>query len=483
MTKIHFTFGVVASTGLNLLQAANPASPNVVIVQVDEHSFRTIGAYRELLSKEQAEMWGAGNVVQTPNMDKLAANGVLCTQVYTNCPQSSPSRASFLTGLYSQNTDVIVNGISLNDKVETFAQVMVQNGYSTAYLGKWHLDEKAGLPGWKPKRNFGFTDNRYMFNNGHWKQFIETINGPEVATKNEKGQPTYEVKGATPENYATDFLTDRTIDFIQANKKKPFCVMLSLPDPHDPNTVRAPYDEMYQNMKFKKPRTWKEGEKKQTISDKELAIYFGMVKCIDDNMGKLMKVLKKTGLDRNTIIIYTADHGDMLGEHNKDDKGVAYEASMKIPFIIQYPKVLPRGKVVHQVMSTVDFKPTLLKLIGINGKQNDEGSDYSQILLTGKTPEGFKNIAFCRGPAMQRNDMFTFISAVTDRYKLICSPKGGKPILYDRVKDPDELINFYDDENYKEIIQKLLKELSQYGTKFNDKRVNEQSVNNLITKE
>ena len=132
-------------------------------------------------------------------------------------------------------------------------------------------------------------------------------------------------------------------------------------------------------------------------------------------------------------------------------------------------------------MSTVDFKPTLLKLIGINGKQTDEGTDCSQILISGKPTEGFKNIAFCRGPAMRRNDMFTFISAVTDRYKLICSPKGGKPTLYDRVKDPDELINFYDDENYREIVQQLLKELRQYGTQFNDIRVNEQSVNNFFT--
>ncbi len=461
---------------LSVPALANTKKPNVVIVQVDEHSFRTIGAYRNLLTKEQAEMWGEGNVVKTPHLDKLAANGVLCSQVYSNCPQSSPSRATFLTGLYPQNTDVIVNGISLNENVETFAQVMLENGYATAYLGKWHLDEKAGVPGWKPQRNFGFADNRYMFNNGHWKQLIDTPNGPDIATKSAQGKPTYEIKGATPENYATDFLTDRTIDFIQANKNKPFCVMVSLPDPHDPNTVRAPYDEMYLNMKFTKPRTWKGGQKKQTISDKELAMYFGMVKCIDDNIGKLMKMLQKNGLDKNTIVVYTADHGDMLGEHNKDDKGVPHEASMKIPFIVQYPKVLPRGKVVHQVMSTVDFKPTILGLTGLKGKQKDEGTDCSQILITGKPIEGFKNIAFCRGPAMRRDDMFTFVSAVTDRYKLICSPKSSKVTLLDREKDPDELIDFANDPAYADIIQNLLGELIEYGKNSNDPRVNATSM-------
>ena len=463
---------LVAGTSFSPAYTRESKQPNIVIVQTDELSFRTLGAYRKTLSKEQAEMWGPGNVVKTPNIDALAANGILCTEFYTNCPQSAPSRACFLTGLYSMNNGVIVNGIDLEENRETFAHILAANGYATGYAGKWHLSNKTVLPGWAPQPDMGFEDSKYMYNNGHWKKMVDTPEGPSVAVKDEKGRPSVAVDNADKESYATDFFMTKTIDFIKKHKDGPFCFMLSIADPHGPNTVREPYASMYQDMEFQKPRTWTGSNKgKRTIDNKGLANYFGMVKCIDDNMGRLVKSLKEQGLYDNTIIIFTADHGDMLGEHDRDDKGVPYEASLKIPFIIQCPALLPQGEICKNVMSNVDVKPTLLGLVGLAGKAKSDGNDYSKILLEAATGESYSNVAFCRGPAMKKEDMRGFVCVVTDRYKLVCNPGGKISALYDRMADPDELKDFSASPDYQDVVKKLMKQLKEYGNKYGDRRM------------
>lgn len=474
LLRLSYSIAAVSMVSYPVLaEDLSHKTPNILIIQTDELSFRTIGAYRNILSKEQAEMWGEGNVVTTPNLDKLASDGILCSEFYTNCPQSAPSRACFITGLYNQNNGVIVNGIGLDDKCESFADVLCDNGYKTGYAGKWHLASKADLPGWDPEPDFGFTDNKYMYNNGHWKKMmLDSEGNPHVAVKDKNGRPSVAVANADSKSYTTDFLTSKTIEFIKENGKKPFCFMLSIPDPHGPNTVREPYASMYQKMDFKKPRTWTgNGKGMRTIKPAELAIYFGMVKCIDDNLGRIIKTLKDKGIYDNTIIVFTADHGDMLGEHDRDDKGVSYEASMKIPFIISCPKLLPQGKVIKNVMSTVDFKPTLLGLLGMTEKKKSDGTDYSDILLKGMTDEDYSNVAFCRGPAMRRNDNNGFICVVSERYKLECNTQGKINALYDKVKDPDEMINFAEDPAYSNIVKDMLDKLYEYGEKYGDARV------------
>ena len=158
-------------------------------------------------------------------------------------------------------------------------------------------------PGWAPERKFGFEDNRYMYNRGHWKKFVETAEGPRVAALDKKGNPSYDLDEADEETYATDFLMDRTIEFIDANKDEPFCVMLSLPDPHGPNRVRPPYDTRFDDFEFESPRTMFKSDSEtpgwaaangnnfiwaQTLEKKSMSAIFGMVQCIDDNVGELL---------------------------------------------------------------------------------------------------------------------------------------------------------------------------------------------------
>jgi arylsulfatase A-like enzyme len=359
------------ASGLALVAAAAPrysfgaakSGPNLLIIQTDEHNFRTLGCYRDTLKPDQAFMWGKKAIVETPNIDWIASNGALCTKFYATTPVCSPSRAAFVSGQYPQNTPVVTNNIALSDDVVTFAEILRRSGYSTGYSGKWHLDG-GGKPQWGPKRKFGFQDNAYMFNRGHWKQLEDTDVGPRIKART-GGKPSYSVAGADKKSFTTDFLADKTIDFIKKNASKPFCYMVSIPDPHGPDTVRPPYASMYNEMTFKKPRThgrvqagspsWARKQGPAYGQSK----YYGMVKCIDDNVGRILQCLRTLKLMDNTIVIFTADHGDLRGEHHRHNKGVPLEASAKVPFVIYYPDRIKAGTIVKEALGTVDFLPTL----------------------------------------------------------------------------------------------------------------------------
>jgi arylsulfatase A-like enzyme len=452
---------------------------NLLVIMTDEHNFRTLGCYRNTLPPEQALMWG-NTVVETPNIDWLAENGALCTSFYVNTPVCAPSRAAFVSGKYPQNTPVDGNDIPLADDIITFAEVLKNEKYATGYVGKWHLDGEA-KPGWAPERKFGFTDNKYMFNRGHWKQLEDGKTGPAVVTKNKKGKPNYSINGANEKNFSTDFLTNKTIDFIEKNKSNPFCVMLSLPDPHGPNTVRPPYDKMFKESDFVQAKTFEAPydlpiEKRAPFQIKrhKMAEYFGMVKCIDDNIGNILQHLRENNLLENTIIVFTSDHGDMCGEHGRINKGIPYEASAKVPFIVYYPKKIKQGKVIHQAMSSVDFMPTILSLMGKKTPTTVEGRNAISLFTETPTKIPWKDLAIVRG--VPRTG---WIAAFTDRYKLVYY-KDKKPSLFDLEKDPDELINFYEDAEYQSIIKDLSAEIKAYGEKNKEEHLKNENIQKYI---
>lgn len=445
---------------------------NVVIVMTDEHNFRTLGCYRKTMEKRQAYMWGP-SVVETPHIDRIAQNGAMCTSFYASTPVCSPSRASFVSGLYPQATPVVTNNVKLDDSIVTFAEILKQQGYATGYAGKWHLDG-SGKPQWAPKRNFGFTDNRFMFNRGHWKKFELTDDGPRVAAKGKNGTASYGVDDADEKTFSTDFLMDRTLEFIQENKDQPFCYMLSLPDPHGPDSVRAPYDTMFQSQKYEKPTTYEIDERtipKWGLPNKRGGFgqskYYGMVKCIDDNIGRLFETLEKEGLLDKTIIIFTADHGDLRGEHHRQNKGIAFEGSARVPFLISGPKSIKGGTIVDQALSSVDFAPSLLAWLGVATDREFHGRDASVLFnqSASQATKDWNDIAFTRGT----NKDAGWLMAVTDRYKLVLSSQD-EPWLFDLERDPDEIVNQRDNPGYRDIVQKLGSALAKYTETFDDPR-------------
>jgi uncharacterized sulfatase len=463
------TLGLIgaAAVVIPVATANNPTphpKPNVIVIQTDEHNFRTLGCYRETLPPEQAFMWGK-TVVETPHLDRIAKMGAIAERFYATSPVCSPSRASLITGLYPQNAGVPVNDMPMSDSVVTFAQVLKDHGYATGYIGKWHLED-GSIPGWAPKRKFGFDDNRYMWNRGHWKNLKDTPAGPAVGVMTKDGRPQTKLGNANEKSFTTDFITTKTIDFINKNKNRPFCIMLSIPDPHGPDTVRPPYDTMYKHVQWELPRTyniprdadpyWTHPQDNASTKHDQ---YYGMIKCIDDNMGRLLAALEKNGILENTIIVFTSDHGDMRGEHRKENKGNPFEASARIPFLMTYPGKIKPGLRLRDTMGCIDFKPTLLSLMGIKDTSHNEGRDMSKVFL-GQKHDG-KDIIFVRCANWGQ-----WTAAFAGQYKLIIDNKSIW--LTDLDKDPDEIKNHAYDPAYAPIVKDLAAELLTYMKTHND---------------
>jgi len=193
--------------------------PNLLYIITDEHNFRTIGAYREQLSKDQGYMWGKV-AVETPNLDYLAHNGALLTSMYATSPSCTPSRASMFTGNYPQTVKMPKNGRVLSHDIPTLADVLVKNGYETGYTGKLHLIGHP-KPMWAPEYSYGFQHKKFMFNGGHWKNFGFNDDGtPKIAVLNRKGAPTTKLGNADEKSFATDWLTDRALDFLMLRRNQ-----------------------------------------------------------------------------------------------------------------------------------------------------------------------------------------------------------------------------------------------------------------------
>lgn len=445
--------------------AAKAEKPNLLIIHTDEHSFRTLGCYRDLMSEDQAFVWGKGNAVETPYIDSIAKQGAICERYYCSSPVCTPSRASFISGLHPQSTGAPKNGDHIRQDIKTFAHVLTEQGYSTSYVGKWHLDghEKYSF-GIEYKA--GFADNRHMMRGGH-SPYFKVKDGKVV----KGGLGSRQVENLPKEEvvHMTDWFTDKALEILERDKNKPFCVMLSIPDPHTPDYARPPYHTMYDNLDLKAPLTmaakytavkpaWARPLNKMDHNEAEgfdpnsLRQYFGMVKHIDDSVGRVLKFLDENGLADHTIVIFTADHGDMFFEHNRRNKGVPYEASAKIPFVIKYPGKIPAGKVVSTAYTNVDFAPTILSMMGVPNQVPFHGTDTSADFLSStKKVAGDRTVYFAKTGGW-------WVAAVDKRYKLVLD-KTEKPWLFDLEKDPDELINFYDHPDYQAIASRLQDEL------------------------
>ena len=363
---------------------------------------------------------------------------------------------------------------SNDDVIKAWAQILTQNHINISFFTiQWHLnglDKGAKNFGAPEGRSFGFQDTRYLWNRGHWKCLDDSngrMKGYSFNNCVKKFTGDYKMKRV----YNTDFLTDKAIEFIKAQKElnNKFALMVSYPDPHAPNKVRAPYDTMYDDTNFEFPHTAKVALKKEpaipnwsyrdpkyrnvTASDADAQIddieasndfqktmrqNFGMIKLIDDSVGRILNSLHETGLTKNTILVFTSDHGDLMAEHGNYGKVLPYKTSAGIPFILRWPdKIKP--KVVSSVFSSVDFVPTILNLVGAKstGELDLPGIDASPDLLDAELwKSNSLQTRFIDGPNGR------YAAALTERFKLVLNKKGT-PWLFDLEKDPDELLNFY----------------------------------------
>lgn len=419
--------------------------PNVIMILTDQQSCWTLSCY-------------GGEVVQTPYADTLAAEGARLSNCMTVSAVCTPSRGCFMTGRYPHRHGAFDNKFPMNLDEMTFARVLKSANYDTGYIGKWHLAGADG-PTWIPdEMSVGFDDHQYMFNRGHLKEFIDREGQP----------PARSAKIGNETTYATDWLADKACNFIRSERSNPFCLVVSIPDPHTPFNVRAPYDTMYKPEDMIVPESfnqeiipdWAE-ERRQTnfpldMPDREerlridLAQYCGEVKCIDDNVGKIMDCLKEKGIYDDTVIIFTSDHGEYLGEHGGlGRKNCLYETAHRIPMIIRWPERIQAGTLVDQVVTNVDFQPTLLNLIGVEPSGREDGRDASPLLQN-------KDIPWSNEAIIHPNNSLFHTGIFTDQYELAYGPDGFKDhVLFDRKKDPEQMKNLYNEPSYKDIISEL----------------------------
>jgi len=311
-----------------------------------------------------------------------------------------------------------------------------------------------------------------MFNRGHWKKFEDTDSGPRVASRDAKGRPSYGVDEANAESFSTDWLCNKAIEFVDANHHQPFCYMVSLPDPHGPNTVRAPYDTMYANVKVPIPltltrtdqQTPKWGQSANVTAANLRRImppYYGMVKCIDDNVGRILGRLEKHGILDRTLVVFTSDHGDLCGEHGRLNKGVPYEGSARIPFLARLPKKIPAGTVVDEALSCIDFLPTALALLGSESPTSVDGRNAAA-LFSGHDAE-WRDLTFLRSTSGKS----PWLAAVSARYKLIISA-SDEPWLIDVQSDPHELTNLARHPEHQQRLQTMTEALAGYAKQHQD---------------
>ncbi len=420
--------------------------PNLLIIHTDQQSAWTLGAY-------------GSDLVGTPRIDSIGRQGAVLDQFFTNSAVCTPSRGCLITGRYPHCHGAYRNNIELGRDEITLAEVLRRNGYDTGYAGKWHLDGTP-KPGWMQQdRSVGFTDCRYMFNRGHWKKITEQPGArPEVHP--------YGVIG-DEKTFTTDWLADKTIEFLSRRRDKPFFWMVSIPDPHGPYTSRDPYHTMYKPEDMPIPSTinqvglpWGnprpvQGKRRRAAAaptGREArcraakARYCGQVKCIDDNVGRILDGLKQQGVLDETIVIFTTDHGDYMGEHGLYGKNQLYETAYRIPFLIRWPKKIAPGTRIEPIVSTVDVQPTLLNLMGIDPCGREQGHDASPLLRGEKAD--WEDVSWIHHSSLARAGIFT------PEYELALI-QGGGHILFDRKNDPKQIDNLYNDPGRKHVVKEL----------------------------
>ena len=445
---------------LNVFSQKTEKKPNFLFVLVDDQPFDALG-----FSKRYP-------FLKTPNIDKLAKEGVNIKNFFVTQSICSPSRASFLTGTYPH-----VHGVNQNNKFvdpdwennAPFSTHLQDTGYETAHIGKIHMAWKRGKDHIRPGFDYWFS----FIGQGDYFDPKVNDNGKEMQI----------------EGYMTDILTDKTVDWLK-NKRdlnKPFSLNLwhkavhekHLPAPRhedlfqDDPLPEPPYDTHKETFKGKpewlRRKTfgfkWNKNDK---IPDELPEITWPINKhkymqllrsliAVDESLGTVLKTLDEIGELENTVIIYSSDNGYFMGDHTFLDKRLAYESSMRVPMIIRYPKMITKNSIIEEQCLNIDLAPTILDLAGVEKPSYMQGESMVKLISGKKDKSWRKSILF----EYYVDDAWPYagpnqVAVRTKKYKLIDNfLEDDIDELYDLVNDPGEMKNLINDDDYNSIEKEL----------------------------
>ncbi|NJB83671.1 sulfatase family protein [Wenyingzhuangia aestuarii] len=485
---------------------AQSKKPNILFIMSDDHTSQAIGAYGGRLQK----------LNPTPTIDQIAKEGVIMTNAFCQNAICTPSRASIMTGQSSA-----VNGCpTLDDHLPKDKQYLPleikKAGYQTAIIGKWHLHE---IPE---------TFDYYKVLPGQGDYFDPVFYDSD-GTERIKWKKYDIQKASQMTGHSSDCIGDSALDWFK-NKRdpnKPFYLSLHFKAPHDMFKYAPRYENYLKDVSIPEPENMRDRKNNGSIatrghngelipyigtsigkrnprrnytnsgawvkdldlskSDEEIhgdayqgymKAYLRCVKGVDDNLKRVVDYLKANDLYDNTVIVYTGDQGFFLGEHDYMDKRWAYEESMRMPFIVRYPKTIKKGKI-DAIVENIDYAPTILDFAGIDTPKYMHGKSFKAILETGKETKKSKKAAYYHyWMHMTSHDNPGHIAIRTKKHKLIFfygtaikssvpqTPPGWE--LYDLEKDPREDNNVYNNPKYKKVIAKLKKQLKQLRKEYGE---------------
>ena len=496
---------------LTFLVACQPASkekevakkPNILFIFSDDHAYQAISAYGGMLK----------DYAPTPNIDKIANDGMLFNRCLVTNSICGPSRAAIISGKYGHLNGFVSNegGTKFDGSQVTFPKLMQEAGYSTGIIGKWHLgSEPTGFDYWEVLPGQGF----------YYNPMFKTKDGVH-----------------TESGYVTELITEKALNYIKdANaENKPFMLMMQHKAPHrewepGPNELT-----LYKDVTFPEPETLFDdyknrgrAAKEQDMSiektmrlDRDLKLfekeklgttarlneeqekawdevydpiikqfkeenpqgkdlirfkyqrymqdYLACIAGVDKSVGKVLQYLKDTGMDENTIVVYSSDQGFYLGEHGWFDKRFMYKESLRTPLLVKWPGVVKPGSVNNDLVSNLDFAQTFLEMAGANEPEEMQGRSMVPV-LQGNTPDDWRKEHYYHYYEYPSWHMVKrHYGITTERYKLIHFYHDvDEWEMYDLEKDPQEINNIYNNEEYTEVQKDLHERLEQLRVKYKD---------------
>ena len=418
--------------------------------------------------RAQATGYAGNPTVKTPHLDRFATESINLTQAVSGYPVCSPARASLLTGQFPLTHGVFVNDVHLDNSAVSIAQAFKQGGYQTSYIGKWHVDGHGRSNYIPPERRQGFED---------WKVLECTHNYNQSAYYSGNSDQKLFWDG-----YDAIDQTKVAEDYIRQhrNSDQPFLLMISWGGPHAPyQTAPEEYRELYQPENIPlRPNVPAEAAQQ---AQEDIAGYYAHCTVLDDCMGSLLATIEAEDIQDNTIVVFTSDHGDMLGSQGLIKKQKPWEESIRIPFLLRYPALFGQeGQQVPEAMIGMqDMMPTLLGLSRLPIPEGVEGIDFSDFLQGDENPSDSTALLACYHPFGQwRSGIdggpygFTgreFRGIRTNNHTYVRSLQGPW-LLYDNLNDPYQLDNLVDLPQHSslrdDLDQKLQRKLDQRKDKF-----------------